>query len=262
MQKQKSSHHYIVPWLDRPGLYKSFERLEKTIDYQFKNKPLLFQALTHSSTLRKIAKATNVTSQHAPSFERLEFLGDAVLNLMVAHYVFTGIPSDNEGELSKLRSLIVNEAQLARVAKTLKLGQYIVFGDSEISSSGQNKPRILADCMEALIGALFEDAGFDLTKDFLLKVFDFSRVDLTEIKTTWNTDYKSLLQEHLQVAKNGPPIYQTISVKGTGVDQKFVVGVFFNEEKIAQAQGSSKKTASQRAAEKAWNQLTSKSKKE
>ena len=260
MQKRKSQSriHYLVPWKTQPDLYKSFDQLEKTIEYRFNNQALLFQAMTHSSMVKKTAKPSAMTMRESCSLERLEFLGDAVLGLMVAHHIFTQIPLDSEGALSKLRSLIVNEERLAKVAKGLKLGQFIIFGESEVSSSGHLKPRILADCMEALIGALFQDAGFDFAQKFIIKLFDFENINLNEIKSTWNNDYKSMLQEHLQSAKKGPPTYSTIQVKGSGELQKFLIGVFFEGQKIAEAQASSKKVASQRAAEKAWNLIKSK----
>ncbi len=260
MQKTKSSQrlHYIIPWRSRPELYNRLDRLEKTIEYTFKDKKLLYQAFTHSSMVKKVAKASDMTSEETSSFERLEFLGDAVLNLVVAHFVFKQIPLDSEGELSKLRSLIVNEAQLARVAKDLNLGKFLVLGDSELSSLGHKKLRILADCLEALIGALFEDGGFAVASAFLLREFDFAKVDFSVIKETWNKDYKSLLQEHLQATKKGPPVYELISTKGVGENQVFKIGVFFENQKIAEAQGVSKKIASQKAALKAWTLVNQK----
>lgn len=212
-------------------------QLEECIGYKFKNKMLLKRALTHSSYAneQKINKYGD--------YERLEFLGDAVLELVTSDFLYREHPDDAEGQLTRLRASMVCEPALAFCAKDLNLGSYILFGKGEESTGGRNRDSIIADVMEAIIGAIFLDGGFEAAKKHIEK---FVLSDLEHKQLFY--DAKSILQERIQQAKLGELQYKMISESGPEHDKEFVAGVFINGREIGKGTGRSKKQAEQRAA--------------
>ncbi len=221
-----------------------FKTLSKKIGYRFKNPDLLVQAFSHSSY---------VNEQNNPEMhdnERLEFLGDAVLDLAVSHLLMERFKDASEGELSKFRATVVDESGLFLVASTLGLQEYLLLGKGEEQTHGRKKPSILANAMESLIGAVFLDGGFQKALRMIEKMFAplLEKVGSHEL----HSDYKSLLQEFTQQTVKMLPRYQTIEETGQAHKKTFTVALFLNGEKISEGVGSSKKEAEQNAAREAF----------
>lgn len=209
-------------------------KLEKTINYAFKNKDLLREALTHSSY-------ANENPREGSCNERLEFLGDSVLSLATADYLFTvrnGVP---EGRLTKERAAIVCEQSLFNFAKKLDLGSYIKLGRGEQHSGGSNRPSVLSDAMEALIAAIYLDGGYDKAKEFVLSIIP----EVREIRGI--SDYKTLLQEIAQSFEQ-QVCYDVVQETGPDHDKTFNVEVHLSDGRSAAGFGKSKKAAEQNAA--------------
>jgi ribonuclease-3 len=212
----------------------------------FKNQSLLVQAFTHSSYVNEHR------GQPFQDNERLEFLGDAVLELTVSQYLYTHFPKMSEGEMTKLRAAIVCEPSLVRFAEDLEFGQLILLGKGEEMTGGRARPALLADVFEAFIGALYLDQGLDAVYRFL-SVFVFPKV--TEGQFFQVIDYKSQLQEYIQHDNLGEISYQIVQEKGPAHNREFVSEVFLDDKSLGIGTGKSKKEAEQRAAEKALHQL-------
>lgn len=216
--------------------------IEKIFDYQFKDRNLLKTALTHKSYSYE-----NGLDQNN---ERLEFLGDAVIDLYVGEILFHTFINDNEGDLSKKRAEAVRESSLAKMAKKLNLQEFIQMGKGEVKNSGHLNPRILSSCFEALVGALYIDAGTEVTKKIINKLFQ-DYIDHTLRGGSFDHDYKSLLQEKTQKNLKLAPQYELVKEEGPSHDKIFFVKVLLNKNILATAHGKSKKEAEQRAAHKA-----------
>ncbi len=215
---------------------KNIEELEQKIGYCFQDKMLLRQALTHSSfsNEQKINKYKN--------YERLEFLGDAVLELISSKFFFMNHPDMSEGEMTKLRSSMVCELALAFCAKDLMLGDYLFLGKGEEASGGRYRDSITSDVMEALIGALYLDGGFETAEKFVLT---YILSDLESKQLFY--DSKTILQEKVQQA--GKTIqYQLISENGPDHDKEFTVAVVIDDKTRGKGIGRNKKSAEQKAA--------------
>ncbi len=211
------------------------------IDYQFDDPALLEEALTH----RSASKA---------SYERLEFLGDAVLNLVMGEYLFRQYPDLPEGRLTRLRANLVSEVGLVDVAGQLELGQFVRLGGGEARSGGRDRPSILADAMEAIFGAIFLESGFDACRATVLRVYESA---LKNLNTDNIKDSKSALQEWLQARKHGLPEYRVVETVGRPHEQIFKVACIVaakNHEVIGEA--SSRRAAEQDAAAKMLHWLT------
>ena len=228
----------------------SFVTLEKTIGIRFKEKDLLAQALTHRSAVRE-------TRQHGHN-ERFEFLGDAVLELASTEFLFR-IGEKSEGEMTNLRSALVNRENLASVAAELKLGEYLFMSRGEEASGGRNKVSTLANALEALIGALYLDQGFEVSQEFC-REFILTRLQqlLAQGK---HRDEKSLFQEKAQELTGVTPHYEVITEEGPDHEKEFTCAVFIGEDKIAEGSGNSKQRAEQAAAKaglrvKKWKKNT------
>ncbi|RJR26428.1 MAG: ribonuclease III [Desulfobacteraceae bacterium] len=220
------------------------ENLRAIIDYRFERLELLKQAFCHASYAHEYPDSAPGDN------ERLEFLGDAVLDLAVGHMLMELFPSAREGELSKLRAFLVSEAGLCRIARDLGLGEMLLLGKGEEASGGRDKPSILADTLEALIGALYMDAGFKKTMQVLRNVF---KPLLDEISgERFVSDFKSLLQEHTQPIYKTLPQYHLLEESGPSHDKTFKVSVMLNGRILAQGTGKSKKEAEQQAAKEAY----------
>lgn len=217
---------------------------EEIIGYRFQNKGLLEQAFTHKSYHNE---------KQSESFghnERLEFLGDAVLDLTLSDYLMGEYPLSPEGELSKIRASLVNETLLAEVAKSFSMSEWLLLGKGELVTNGAEKPRLLASMFEAFIGALYLDAGYEYTRTFVTKVFK-KYVEETDPKVGFLTDFKTRLQEVTQEKFKKIPIYQVISQSGPDHEKIFSVGVKIQDDLVFLGEGRSKKQAEQSAAEKA-----------
>jgi ribonuclease-3 len=211
--------------------------LERTIGISFRKKDLLHQALTHRSAVRR--------SRAGGHNERLEFLGDAVLELVATEHLFQ-YTEKTEGELTSWRAALVQGEHLARVAAELKLGEYLHMSRGEEASGGRNKESTLANALEALIGAIFLDQGYDPAKQFCEQfILVRLRALLAQGK---DKDTKSLLQEKAQEFFGITPHYDVIADDGPDHDKTFVCAVFVGEEKIAEGKGNSKQKAEQDAA--------------
>ena len=214
--------------------------LENKIGYHFKNKDLLSEALTHSSY------ANERKAQHIKYNERLEFLGDAVLSIVVSDYIFSHCPELPEGELTKLRAATVCEKSLAGFAKQLELGKYPLLGKGEILTGGRERPSIQADAFEAIIAAIYLDGGMEAARNFVLKYIEEAIRQQQSIR-----DYKTMLQEVVQ--RNPGEIIEYVLTGETGPDhdKRFEVEVHLNSNVIGRGIGKSKKKAEQEAAREA-----------
>ena len=228
------------------------ENLKKALleqfDLVFADETLLETAFTHTSYANE-HRLLKISHN-----ERLEFLGDAVLQLIISEYLYTKYPKRPEGDLSKLRSMIVREESLAGFARDCQFDQFIKLGRGEEKSGGRNRDTILGDLFEAFLGALLLDKGVEAVKSFLYQVMipkveagDFERV----------TDYKTKLQELLQINGDVEITYQIVSETGPAHAKNFEVAVLINGRKSGQGQGRSKKLAEQEAAKNAFEKESS-----
>lgn len=221
--------------------------LAKRIAIDLKNMKLLETALTHSSF---VYENTHVPQEHN---QRLEFLGDAVLGLIIGEYLYQRYPSWQEGELSRRRAAIVCEANLADGARRLDLGSWLRLGKGEEGSGGRNRTSILADALEAVIGAAFLAGGLDAARKFVLDLFAKT---IDETQWPGYGDYKTALQEWVQRDGQSDIRYRILEETGPDHDKRFVAGVYVNGSLIASGQGRTKKEAEQRAACEALQKIT------
>jgi ribonuclease-3 len=218
------------------------------LSYEFTQPELLEEAFRHSSYVNEIGGGGLKDN------ERLEFLGDAVLDLAVSHILMDLFREEKEGVLSKCRAALVNEKVLCQVAKDLRLGEYLLLGKGEELSGGRDKPSILANVLEALIGALYLDGGFSKTREIIHRLFVpvLGKVDIEAILD----DFKSVLQEFTQEAYKTRPDYVMIGESGPAHDKMFRVALYIQGKLMAEGEGRSKKEAEQKAAREAFLCLT------
>lgn len=221
--------------------------LEKTIEYAFLDKALLEEALTHKSF------SNEQNDRSTPDNERLEFLGDAVLGVVVSHYVFRTFPRLPEGELTRIRSEVVSEKGLAVIGRAIRLGDFMRLGKGEERSGGRTKSSLLANTVEAVLGAVFCDGGFDAVKPVVEALFASSIRNAARRKA--GVDYKTRLQERLQALHGGMPHYELVHVEGPPHQRTYSVEAQFRGDCIGQGQGRSKKSAEQEAAKQALEHL-------
>ncbi|MEO0335686.1 MAG: ribonuclease III [Pseudomonadota bacterium] len=221
---------------------------EDKIDYRFSDRDLLTQALTHKSHYNELGKK-------GPGHnEKLEFLGDAVIDLSLTELLLKTYPDSSEGDLSKVRASLVNESVLAEIAKEFDLGEEMLLGRGEIQTGGKEKPRLLASVFEAVVGALYLDAGFEKTHDFLIDVFT-KKLDSINPDQGYVTDFKTRLQELAQEKFRTTPSYSIVSETGPDHEKEFTVEVKVGKDFVYSGSGRSKKTAEQKAAESALKGL-------
>ena len=220
--------------------------LEAAIGYRFGNITLLQNALTHSSY------ANERWHDSLKSNERLEFLGDSILGMVVAEYLYRSFPDRPEGDLTRMRADMVCETSLAAVADKIGLGEHLMLGNGEERFGGRNRASILADAVESLIAAAFLDGGMQAARNFIEKFI------LTEVpvKKLHNVDYKTALQELVQQKKDQVLTYELIGESGPDHDKEFRVQVLLNGKPIGEGVGRSKKRAEQDAACNALTELT------
>ena len=219
--------------------------LEKAIGYQFRNITLLQNALSHSSY------ANERWHDSLKSNERLEFLGDSVLGMVVAEHLYRTFPDRPEGELTRMRADMVCERTLAKVANGLELGKHLLLGKGEEQGGGRGRESILADAVESVIAACYLDGGMDAAVQFIQK-FILVNVPVTRLH---NADYKTALQELVQQKKNQLLSYNLVGESGPDHDKEFRVELTLNGEVVGTGIGSSKKRAEQAAAHDAMEKL-------
>lgn len=225
----------------------SISKFETEMGHEFSNKMLLERALTHSSYNRE------KNTKHQDN-ERLEFLGDAFFDAIVSDRIFHEMDKGTEGKLTKTRALIVCEDSLARAARKLNLGKYILIGRGEEMAGGRERASILADALEAVIGALYLDAGYEATRNFVLEAFD--EIIKEAVSGKLFSDYKSEIQEKLQKdGKNISIVYKTDREEGPAHDKTFFVHLSYDGKVLGEGSGKSKKEAEQNAAKAALVRL-------
>jgi ribonuclease III len=220
---------------------KDLRNLEERIGYTFEKKQLIIEALTH----RSYKKPYNN--------ERLEFLGDAVLDLVVGEFLFHKFENSDEGILSKIRASLVNENGFAKLARLIGLGDYIYLSPAEENNNGREKPSLLSNAFEALIGAIYLESGLDKSKEIAQALITQAHpvIDLE----TLSKDYKTALQEITQATHGITPTYVVLDSFGPDHKKEFEIAIILDDEQIAKAMGKSKKEAQQKAAKKALDIL-------
>ena len=221
--------------------------LQEILGVGFNDPSLLEQSLVHSSYINE-----NPVSAPTPN-ERLEFLGDAVLGLVIAEKLYQNLPNTNEGKMTKLRAALVCRDTLARVARTIKLDDYLYLGKGEERSGGRNKTTNLAGALEAVIAAIFLDQGSATTRGFVLRLFNQELEKVTSQGTKAN--YKSQLQELIQAKGQPIPVYHVTDTKGPDHDRRFTVEVRVGDTVLGRGSGKSKKLAETEAARSALERL-------
>ncbi len=226
------------------------EQLEERLGYRFKRPELLERALTHSSAVPELrADRTEESSEGAATQdnERLEFLGDAVLELLAREYLLESFPGWSEGQLSKSRARLVNAHSLEDAARRIRLGDHLRLGRGEEKTGGREKPTLLADAFEAVVAAVYVDAGLDPTREMLKRLL-FEQTLEERGERIADSDRKSALQEFLQGRGKPPAEYRLSGESGPDHQKVFQVEVWINGECLASGEGSTKKEAEQRAA--------------
>ena len=218
-----------------------YSHLEKRLDYTFKDKQLIIEALTHKSYKKPYNN------------ERLEFLGDAVLDLIVGEYLFEKFPNSEEGILSKIRASLVNETGFTLLARNIDLGNHIYLSLAEENNDGRDKPSLLSNAFEAVIGAIYLDASLDKVKEISIKLLEegHPKIDLQSL----SKDYKTALQELTQATHGVTPLYEMLGSSGPDHKKEFEIAIILDEKTISKAKGKSKKEAQQKAAKIALKEL-------
>jgi len=228
---------------------KKLKELQENLGIQFENEKLLKQAFTHSSYVNEHRRKPHEDN------ERLEFLGDAVLELTVSQFLFKKFPMMSEGELTKLRAAIVCEPSLVSFANDQSFGKFVLLGKGEEMTGGRARPALLADVFEAFIGALYLDQGLEQVVVFLEKVV-FPKINSGAFSHVM--DFKSQLQEYVQRDAVGTISYRILQEKGPAHNREFVSQVFLNETELGTGTGRSKKEAEQHAAQMSLSMLKTK----
>ena len=221
----------------------NFSDFEKKINVSFKNKDLLMQAFIHRSYINENG-GTGLSHN-----ERLEFLGDAVLELIVTDFLFKKYPTYTEGELTALRSALVNAIIISEVASVIGINDYLLLSKGESKDNGKARQYILANTYEALVGAIYLDGGYNVADKFITKTL-LPHTEEIVAKKLWR-DAKSLVQEKAQEFVSVTPQYKVLNETGPDHDKHFTVGIYFGSELIAEGKGKSKQEAEQKAAEAA-----------
>ena len=222
--------------------------LQETLGVFFNDLSLLEQAMVHSSYINENPGLAPVSN------ERLEFLGDAILDFIVAEKLYQDFPDLTEGEMTKLRSVLVRRDTLARIAGAIRLGDYLYLGRGEEASGGRHKSANLAGALEAVIAAIFLDSGLAITRDFVLKLLNKELQKV--IKPDTGVDYKSQLQELIQSKYHSTPTYRLVEAMGPDHDKRFIVEVIAGDVVLGKGSGKSKKMAETEAARSALARLS------
>lgn len=227
--------------MDSMNIEDNLNRLQKIVGVVFEDHEHLLTAVTHRSYLNEHREATQDHN------ERYEFLGDAVLELVVTDFLFQKFPAKPEGELTAIRAALVNTVSLAEASSKLGINDYLLLSKGEERDTGRARQYILANAFEAIVGAIYLDQGYDAAREFIgAQLFD--RTDRIIAKRLWQ-DAKSRFQELAQEHVGVTPSYETLNQTGPDHDRTFTVGIFLGSEKIAEGKGRSKQEAEQQAAE-------------
>lgn len=218
----------------------NLEKLENSIGYTFKNKQLLENALTHTSYAYE---------KHIASNEKLEFLGDSILEFISSKYLYNNFPKLSEGEMTKVRATIVCEESLYKIAKKHNFSDFLFLGKSELACHKEARPAIMADSVEAVIAAIYFDAGLEEAERFIIE--NLKEEAMLASKNVGQKDYKTVLQEKLQVHGEVHIKYEIIKEEGPDHDKKFTARVSCNNKILATGEGKTKKNAEMEAARKA-----------
>ena len=212
----------------------NLDKLEQSLDYHFEDPQLLIEALTHKSYKQPYNN------------ERLEFLGDAVLDLVVGEYLFSNFPNFDEGKLSKMRASLVNEEGFTRLAEHINLGEFIFLSNAEENNMGREKPSLLSNAFEAVMGAIYLQVGLSHVEALMHKYLNavYPVIDMT----TLFKDFKTTLQELTQAEFGVTPDYRLVGTSGPDHKKEFEISVFIQDKEYAKAKGKSKKVAQQEAA--------------
>jgi len=216
---------------------KKIELLEKSLGYEFKDKKLLIEALTHKSYKQPYDN------------ERLEFLGDAVLDLVVGEYLFKKFAKSDEGNLSKIRASLVNESGFDKLARCLDLGDYILLSNAEENNGGREKSSLLSNAFEAVMGAIYLEAGLKTVDTIAIELIEQNHEDIS--LNSLFRDFKTLLQELTQARYGITPEYKVIASRGPDHEKEFEIAVIIKDKEYARAVGKSKKIAQQDSAKMA-----------
>ncbi len=220
--------------------------LQSRLGLKFKDRTLLENAFIHRSFLNEHKNFKGTSN------ERLEFLGDSILSLVVSDFLFSKLPKSTEGTLTQTRAALVRTETLAKVAKTLSLGQYLYLAKGEEESGGRQNDSILANCLESLIGAIYLDLGLSVVKEFIGKTILANWKVLAQSAVS---DYKSRLQEYLQRQYHQSPSYKLITSWGPDHSRKFQIGVYLGTKLLGKGSGKNKQVAAQNAARDALTRL-------
>lgn len=245
MTLKKELYNFRPPTIDS-NRKKELHLFEKNAGIRFRKQSFLNLAFSHRSF-------ANESKQNFDNNEKLEFLGDSVLGMVVSEYLYRTLTDKHEGDLARIKSFVVSEDTLAGIALTLKIDNFILIGKGEEYSGGRKKKAILADCMEAVIGAYFIDSGFSNVKKFILK-FIIPEINLV-IENKHKKDYKTLIQEYSQKIFKLYPKYNLVKKSGPDHNRTFWVEVVVNGKSYGPESGKNKKEAEQRAASVAYNDL-------
>ena len=216
---------------------KNREKLEESLGYKFKDEKLITEALTHKSYKKPYDN------------ERLEFLGDAVLDLVVGEYLFNKFPNSDEGKLSKIRASLVNEAGFNKLASYLNLGEFIYLSNAEENNGGREKSSLLSNAFEAVMGTIYLEAGLEMVDKIAIRLIEINHKDIS--LDSLFKDFKTSLQEITQARYGQTPEYKVVASRGPDHKKEFEVAVYIEDKEYARAIGKSKKIAQQDAAEKA-----------
>lgn len=241
----------IIADLMNPSDTKKLNPLQARLQYVFQDPGLLIQALTHRSYAHEHGDPGTAHN------ERLEFLGDTVLGLVLSHLLYQEFPDLSEGELSKLRAGLVNEQQLRQLAQGLKLGRYLRLGRGEEVTGGRKKSSLLADALEAVLGAIYLEGGYDLASRLIRDLYR-PHLEAGETVSGPALDSKTDLQEYCQACLKITPTYEVIREEGPAHQKVFYVKVRIGNQVFGQGKGHSKKTAEQQAAERAMVKIRKK----
>jgi ribonuclease-3 len=231
----------------RKGISKNCRELERKLGYHFKNPGLLDRALTHRSYLH-VPENENLRAN-----ERLEFLGDSVLGLVTSRFLFENFPDNSEGDLTKLKSTLVSEANLSRIAKSICLGKYLNLSEEEEKSGGRERPSIVSDAYEAIIGAVFLDGGLTPAEKIIQNQILRRYLEITTDQALHN--YKGELLEYMQALGLGLPQYDLLGEEGPDHQKRFTIAVSVKGKQMGQGMGRNKKEAEQKAARKALENI-------
>ncbi|MEN4046775.1 MULTISPECIES: ribonuclease III [Sulfurimonas] len=222
-------------------MHKNIKTLEEKLGYEFRDKKLIIEALTHKSYKQPYDN------------ERLEFLGDAVLDLVVGEYLFKKFRTSDEGKLSKIRASLVNETGFDKLARALNLGDYILLSNAEDNNGGREKSSLLSNAFEAIMGAIYLEAGLAEVRRIAIDLIEKNHDEIS--LDSLFRDFKTTLQELTQARFGITPEYKVLASRGPDHQKEFEVGVFIEDKEYARAKGKSKKIAQQEAARVAVDML-------